>query len=192
MIKSLPLGQHTEQEIPSFDVKHTFLKNSFFPSTVIEWNNIDKSIRSSESLTLFKKSILQFIRPTPNRIFNCYNPIGIKQITRLRLGLSHLRDHKFKRNFLDCLNPICCCGKDIETTVNYLVYCPIFSYERLIFFNNIRNIDENVLSGSDSRISETLLFGISSFNDTKNTSILNTTTDYILSTKRFDVPFTNF
>ena len=30
------------------------------------------------------------------------------------------------------------------------------------------------------------------FNDTKNTSILNTTIEYILSTKRFDVPPTNF
>ena len=51
---------------------------------------------------------------------------------------------------------------------------------------------ENVFSGSDPKISETLLFGISSFNDTKNTSILNTAVDYILSTKRFDVPPTNF
>ena len=47
------------------------------------------------------------------------------------------------------------------------------------------------LSGNDSPISETLLFGVSSFNDIKNTSILNTTIDYILSTKRFDVPLTN-
>ena len=31
-----------------------------------------------------------------------------------------------------------------------------------------------------------------SFNDTKNQSILNTTIDYILSAKRFDVPLTNF
>ena len=164
----------------------------FFLSTVIEWNNLDKSIRSSESFALFKKSILQFIRPTPNSTFNYHNLIGIKLITRLRLGLSHLRDHKFKHNFLDCLNPICCCGKDIETTVHYLLHCPIFSDERSIFFNNIRSIDENVLSGSDPKISDTLLFGISSFNDTKNTSILNTTIDYILSTKRFDVPLTNF
>ena len=125
-------------------------------------------------------------------IFNYHKPIGIKLITRLRLGSSHLRDHKFKHNFLYCLNPICCCGKDIETTVHYLLHCPIFSDERSIFFNNFRSIDENVLSGSDSRISETLLFGISSFNDTKNTSILNTTVYYILSTKRFDVPLTNF
>ena len=128
---------------------------------------------------------MQFIRPTPNRTFSCHNPNGIKLTTRLRLGLSY-------QNFLDCLNPICCCDKDIETTVHYLLHCSIFSSERSIFFDNIRSIDENVLSGSDSRISETLLFGISSFNDTKNLSILNTTIDYILSTKRFDVPLTNF
>ena len=178
--------------IPRFNVKHTLFKNSFFHSTVIEWNNLDKSTRSSESLTLFKKNILQFIQPTPNRTFNCHNPIGINVITRLRLGLSHLRDHKFKHNFLDCLNRIWCCSKDIETTVHYHLHCPIFSDERLIFFNNIRSIDENVLSGSDPKISDTLLFGISSFNDTKDTSILNTTIDYILSTQRFNVPLTNF
>ena len=178
--------------IPRFNIKHNFFKNSFLPSSVIEWNNLDKSIRSSESLALFKKNILQFIRLTPNRTFNCHNPIGIKLITRLRLGLSHLRDHKFKHNFLDCLNPICCYGQDIETTVHYLLHCPIFSDERSIFFNNIRSIDENVLSGSDPKISDTLLFGISSFNDTKNTSVLNTTIDYIFSTKRFDVPLSNF
>ena len=110
----------------------------------------------------------------------------------LTLDLGQLQNHRFKHNFLDCLNPICCCGKDIETTVYYLLHCSIFSDERSIFFDNIRSIDENVLSGSDSRISETLLFGTSSFNDTKNQSILNTTIDYILSTKRFDVPLTNF
>ena len=140
MKKSPPLGQHTEQEIISatflVSMSNIFVfKNFFFPSTIIEWNNLEKSIRSSESLALFKKSILQFIQPTLNRTFNCHNPIGIKLITRLRLGLSHLRDHKFKHNFLDCLNPICCCSKDIETTVHYLLHCPIFSDERSFFLN---------------------------------------------------------
>ena len=196
MIKSPPLGQHTERNnignIPRFNVKHIIFKNSLFPSSVIDWNNLDKSIRSSESLTLFKKSILQFIRRTPNKALNCHNLIGIKLITRLTLGFSHLRDHKFKHNFLDCFNPICYCGQDIETTVHYLIHCPIFSDERSIFFNNIQSIDENVLIRSDPKISDTLLLGISSFNDTRNTSILNTTVYYILSTKRFDVPLSNF
>ena len=90
------------------------------------------------------------------------------------------------------LNPVCCCGKDTETTAHYLLYCPIFADERFFFFNNIRSIDEVIVGGSDPRISETLLFGISSFNDAKNASILNTTIDYILSTKKFDVLLTNF
>ena len=119
-------ARHNIGNIPRFNAKQTFFKKSFFPSTVIEWNNHDKSIRSSESLALFKKSILQFIRPTPNRTFNCHNPIGINLITRLRLGLTHLRYRKFKHNFLDYLNPICCFGKDIETTVHYYLHCSIF------------------------------------------------------------------
>ena len=98
-------------------------------------------------------------------------------------------DHKFKHNFLDCLNPICCCGQDIKITVHMRDQ---FSEERSIFFNNIRRIDENVLSGSDPKVSDAQLFVISSFNDAKNASILNTTIDYILSAKRFDVPLTNF
>ena len=137
----------TRNNIGNIPRSNIFFKNSFFPSSVIEWNNLDRSIRSSESFAIFKESILQFIRPTPNRTFNCHNPIGIKLITRLRLGLSHLRDHKFKHNFLDCLNPICCCGQDIETTVHYLPHCPFFSDERSIFFNNIQSINENVLKG---------------------------------------------
>ena len=93
--------------------------------------------------------------------------------------------------FLDCLNLISCCGKDIETTVHYLLHCPVFSDKQSIFLNNTRNIDENILSGIDSWISEMLLFGIFSFNDTKNVSILNTTIDCILSSKRFDILLTN-
>ena len=39
--------------------------------------------------------------------FRCHNPKGIKLLTRLRLGISDLREHKFKHGFLDSLNPIC-------------------------------------------------------------------------------------
>ena len=58
------------------------------------------------------------------------------------------------------------------------------------FEASMKRID--ALSGSDPRASERLFFCISSFNDTKNTSVLNTTIDYILSTKIFDVPLTSF
>ena len=46
------------------------------------------------------------IRPSPNSVFDIRNLKGIKLITRLRLGLSRLREHKFEHSFQDTLNPI--------------------------------------------------------------------------------------
>ena len=43
--------------------------------------------------------------------YNCNNPRGICLITRLRLGLSHVREHKYKHGFQDTLNPLCSYGK---------------------------------------------------------------------------------
>ena len=117
-----------------FNVKHGYFKNSVFPSTAIEWNKLDSNIKHFETVALFKKRILAFIRPFANSPFQCHNPKGLKLITRLRLGLSHLRFHKFEHSFQDTLNPICNCGI-VETTVNYLLHCPNFSNERLTFFN---------------------------------------------------------
>ena len=52
------------ENVLAFKVRHDFFKNSFFPSTVNEWNMIDKNIRKSESLKILKKSILKFTRPS--------------------------------------------------------------------------------------------------------------------------------
>ena len=76
--------------ISSLSLKHNFFKNTFFPSTILEWSKLDPSLRNSPSYNVFKNSILKFIRPSPNKIFQCHNPKGIKLVTRLRLGLSHL------------------------------------------------------------------------------------------------------
>ena len=53
------------------------------------------NIRNSETLYIFKLKKLKFIRPTANSNFGCHNPIGVKLLTRLRLGRSHLRERKF-------------------------------------------------------------------------------------------------
>ena len=101
-----PYNTRNANNIPLFKVKHNFFKNSFFPSVVIEWNKLDLNIRNSENLFIFKKKLLKFIRPSGNSVFKCHNPKGIKLLTRLRLGLSHLREHKFRHDFLDSLNPV--------------------------------------------------------------------------------------
>ena len=70
--------------LPAIHVKHDYFKNSFFPSTVFEWNKLDWKIRNSGKLSISKKSLLNFIRPCANSIFNIHNPYGIKLLTRFR------------------------------------------------------------------------------------------------------------
>ena len=85
--------------IPQLNIKHNFFKNSIFPSVIAEWNKLDSDIRNLNSLSLFKSRILKFIRPNPNSIFNCHNPKAIKYLSKIRLGLRYLREHKFKHSF---------------------------------------------------------------------------------------------
>ena len=60
---------------------------------------------------------------------NCHNPKTIKYLSRIRLGLSHLSEDKYKHSFQDTLNPVCPCESDIETPCYYLISCPIFDAE---------------------------------------------------------------
>ena len=149
---------------------------------------MDQNIRNSENLSIFKKKLLKFISPSGNSVFRCHNLKGIKLLTRLRLGPSHLREHKFKYGFLDSLIPICSCGQDIETSTYFLLSCFNYSNERLTFLNIIRNIDSNILSKNDLKVTETLLYGDSSYDDTNNTFIMNATMEFLFPSKRFDVP----
>ena len=71
----------------------------FFPSAITEWNKLDCCISNADSFEDFKKRILSFIRPMPDSIYNIDNPLGVKYLTRLKVGFSHLKRHKFKHNF---------------------------------------------------------------------------------------------
>ena len=131
-----------------------------------------------------------FIRPSENPIFNCHNSRGINLITRLRLVFSHLLDHKFRQNFQGTLNPIRSSRENVETATRYLLH--YFTYfNKIMTLNNPQNFEENILGRNYHRLSGILLVGDSSFNDAKNTGILNATVPYIFDTKAFDVPIIN-
>ena len=160
-------------------------KNLFFPSPIIEWNKLAPDLRISDSFSAFKKNILNFIRPSPNSIFNCHNSKVITFITRLRLDLSHLRYHKFKQYFQDSLNPLCNCDLITETTFHYLLHCPLFADERKTFLSNIKSINHKFLEQNDSTLTQTFPFGDPASSVETNTLILNATIQYFSSTKKF-------
>ena len=88
----------------------TFFQNSFLPFTITEWNKLDSDIKNIDSHKMFCKKLLTFIRPLGSDTYGIY----FRLVNRFRLGLSHLRGHKFRYNFADSLNPLCSCSLEIE------------------------------------------------------------------------------
>ena len=87
-------------DIAAYQCRTDAFKFSFFPWTITEWNKIDIKIRNSP-YSVFRKYLLKEIRPKTSHLFSIPNPSGIKLLTRLRLRLSHLNEHKFNHNFDD-------------------------------------------------------------------------------------------
>ena len=122
------------------------------------------------------------------KCFQMSSSKGIELLTKLRLGLSPLREHKFKHGFLDSLNSICSCGQNIETSTHFLLHCPNYSSERLTFLNIISNIHRSSLNKNDLKVTKSLLYGDSSLGDTNNTLVMNASMELLVASKRFDVP----
>ena len=140
--------------IPLLGTKHNFFQNSYFRAAIKEWNSLDTDIRKSDSISIFKKRILSFIRPLPNKVSNSHNSKGLKLLTRFQIGLSHLCYHKFKHNFLDTINPLCSCGSDIETTLNFLLCCPNFMECRKTLLSEVSEINSELIRRNDLALSK--------------------------------------
>ena len=96
---------------------------------------LDPGLRKDGSLLVFKTNILVLI----------LNSKGVKFITRLRLVLSYLREHKFKHGFQDSINPLCSCGLDIESTEHFLLHSPQIVNKRCTLLSTVGNIKYKLL-----------------------------------------------
>ena len=128
---------------------------------------------------------MKIIQPIPNSVFGIFNPLGLRLITRLWLGLSHLNEHRFKHNFNDCINPLCTCSLDLESTVHYFLRCNYYNSARISLLNDLNSVDKILLSLSGLSLVNILLFGGPQFNKSQNAYILNSSIKYILISERF-------
>ena len=172
------------KRIPNFRVNHKFFKNLFIPWTISEWNELHFRIHNSKSISFFKQNHLKSITPFPNPIFSCQSPHRIKLLTRLRLRLRHLRKHKFKHSFQDLLHPFCDRENGpIESSSRYLLHCSEF-FQRSNHPKNMKHINTNILENDDSAIIRIFL-GETSVSGHTDTCVLDSTIEYIISTKWF-------
>ena len=153
----IPLSNHqyntrTTQDTTTFYYRTNVFKYSYFPAIIIEWSKLEVTLRKSESLPYFRNALLKVGRPTAKPIYNIHNPIGLKLLTRLRLGLSHLNEHKFKHNFQDCINPLCTCSLEIESLSHFFLHCHYFTNIRSTLFIELQSVDANIAKFSGNEI----------------------------------------
>ena len=108
---------------------------------------------------LFRKHLLSFIRHETNNIFNVHNAKGVKLLTRLRVGVSHLKEHKFRHNFEDTINSLCSCGNFVESTAHFFLHCTHFSNERLTHITKIKDIGKRIFEENNFLMTQILLSG---------------------------------
>ena len=172
--------------IPLLKTRTDAFKYSYFPYCIQEWNKINVSTRKFP-FTIFKNFLLKSIRPKPRSVFNLHNPNGLKHLTRLRLGLSHLREHKFKHNFQDSINPLCSCGGDIETTEHFFLHCQHYNHLRPTLLNSLVNIDPSLTNMNNKEMINSLLYASSKLDSFLNNKILACSIKFIISTDRFSL-----
>ena len=149
------------------------------------WLEINFPNRNSFIVSVWCRplSTSKFLPKSFSKLF-CNSLIKLSSESRV-----HLREHKFKNNFQDCLNAICNCGLNIESTSHFLLRCPTFNDERYTPLSTLNNIDYKLLELTKSSLLQTLLYGNTLFNKEKKTRILNATIEYISSSERFEEPF---
>ena len=113
-------------------------------------------------------------------VFLCSKSDSIKLLIRLHLGLSHLHEHKFRPFFQNLSNPLCAYGKDIESVTHFFLHCTNFHIPRQNLFQNIRNIDKQILARSKTQITQIFLYDNRNYNFTINPFVPNAPFLYLL------------
>ena len=183
--------QHTRTKrddvMPARTLKFRY---SFFPDTSNSWNYLSSFIKSSPTLEVFKKRYMDFFKVIPNSVYGIHNPIGLKYLTRLRVGLSHLRVHKYHHNFSDTTSKMCPCHLNVpESVEHYLLHCPSYSDLRSELFGKLRLIIGLPTLISSSFTCNMLLNGNYHYDFNTNKKIIELTISFITSSNRFDQPF---
>ena len=101
--------------------------SSFYPYSIKEWCAFSEEIRNIVSVNKFKEIIFSFIRPKENFVFAIHDTKGLKLLTRLRLNFSHLNENKFRYGFKDTVDRMYKCGREIETTLHFLLRFRLYS-----------------------------------------------------------------
>ena len=166
--------------------KRTRYPKAFFPSTITDWNHLEFDIKNSKSKAIFKRKLLNKVRPKKLSYFGLFSNQKVKYLTMLRVGLSPLNAHKFEHNFKNITKHCLLCGCP-EDTSHFLLDCKSYRLSRTAMFNEVSAILNRDVSTLPKRtVVSILLYGSEDITYEKNTKILNTVADFCIKSMRLD------
>ena len=162
--------------------------SSFFPDAITAWNNVITHFENIPFINILKDHILSLIRPKKKNIFDIHDPLGLRYLLQLRVGLSFLRYHKKCHNFIDTPSDISLCNRGIEDTNHFLFLCPFFALQRATLASSVIQILQKYNLNHFGNQSHLYLYGHPIINLADNRKIILSTIKYIKESRHPSLP----
>jgi hypothetical protein len=165
--------------------------NSFYPSSIRLWNNLDRNIKSRDSIDTFKYHLKKAKCRKKKKLYSKFNGVGAINQTRMRLGLSGLKAQWFE--YKHVLLPTCdLCGARREDELHYFLQCRTFAPMRTILLDDVKTLYHQKHIPLDltrtlvqKKLVSCLLNGDERLSESENIVLFNTVQQFIKASKRF-------
>ena len=104
--------------------------NTYFQNAPFEWNLLDDDTKNSTSISDFKRKLLAMISRNKNSIYGINDIVSVRHLSKLRLNLTRLNEHRFRHDF-DFPDPVCLCGIAYEDSEHFLLHCPFLKKQEV-------------------------------------------------------------
>ena len=136
------------------------------------------------SFLCLKAHLVSLFRPPPKPIYGIHDHVSLRNLFQLRVGLSKLRHHKRRHNFLDTPSDQCLCKTGVEDCGHFFLLCPFYNSHRTILQTKVNGI--LFKSGINLVLtSEIYLYGHKSLSVNYNHDLLLATLEFIVKSNRF-------
>jgi hypothetical protein len=182
---------HTGRNITIPPIRTTTYHKSFFPNTIMNWNDLKDETRNLPSLDAFKDKQKKELNCKPNPLYHHDSSKAAINHSRIRLGLSGLCYQRFQYKHIT--DPKCpTCDAKSEDTTHFFLTCPTYTTQRHNFILDICEILlENDIEVDFTRkpfrtfFLNTVLKGSDELTEAENKRIIIATQNYICETHRF-------
>ena len=148
------------------------------------WNNFITNFQNLQTLLSLKAHLVSLFRPPPKSIYGIHDPVSLRNLFQLRVGLSKLRHHKKRHGFLDTPSDQCLCKTGVEDCDHFFLVCPFYNSHRIVLRTKVNAI---LLNNDINHVltTEIYLYGHGSLPDGDNRDVLLATIEFIVKSNRF-------